>query len=1169
MLSTPSLLHACVNRSSNSASLFRTMRSLMLSAAVVIAASSSAFAQRELTNIPDPDPEIERQSFIVADGFEVNLYAADPRIAKPIQMNFDPQGRLWIASSEIYPHIEPGKIANDKILVVTDTNGDGVADETSVFAEGLLIPTGVEPGDGGAYVANSTELVHFADLDHDGRADQKRTLLSGFGTEDTHHIIHTFRWGIDGALYFNQSIYIHSHVETPWGVRRLGGGGIWQFRPASQRLEIFCRGFVNTWGHEFDRWGQSFATDGAGGEGINYVFPGSVFLTAPGAPRILKGLNPGSPKYCGLEVVSGSHLPDDWQGNLITNDFRGHRVCRFVLTEDGSGFASREQKEVIKTEHVAFRPIDVKMGPDGAIYIADWYNPIIQHGEVDFRDPRRDHTHGRIWRVTAKGRPLVKRPQLVSATVPELLTALSSSEGFTRRQASRVLQERGAPAVVPALKELQTKLGKPTTENTAWLTELLWLNQAVGNVDSTLLEQLLRAENPQARAAAVRVLSGWNDRIPNVLALLESAVTDAEPRVRLEAVRALSEIRKPAAAELAVRALDYRMDQFLDFAVWQTMRDLEPVWLGEFIAGKIDFDGKGHRQIFALQAINSPRIVAPLVRLIQQGHLEPAQVDVALNLVANLGGPTELQLAFDSVLGENTSREQRLRISAALREAALRRGVRPQGDLSVVIPWTRSDDVETRAAAWRLAGAWQLAGVRESAETVAATSETSPAERRACFDGLVSLGGDESMQVLRRLGAPTMPMPIRLGAAAAMIRLNADAAINDAVDILAAAGSTDDTAEVFATLFDRRNGGQMLIAALNGKQLNPDVARNGIRQARSTGRDVAALIAALSTAGQIASGERMLSPEELLALVNDVREHGSAARGETIFRRSNLNCLKCHAITGAGGQVGPDMSSIGASAQIDYLIESLLTPNKAVKEGYNAITVLTTDGLQKTGVKLRQTDTEIVLRNSDDEPISIPVSQVEEQVPAISLMPAGLTDELTREELVDLVRFLSELGKVGDYAPSLARVARRWEVLRSDASGSSNFNRGTVQQAMSGPSNLWTPFYSRVSGNLDLAEMPLLQVGADSNPMSMLRCKLTVTTAGAAALSFNRSRGVQAWIDGDPITVDSLVTVQLSPGEHVVTVAVNRRDETEGLRLELRDPPAGQPAANVQFVGGK
>src|SRR5690606_2514338 len=139
-------------------------------------------------------------------------------------------------------------------------------------------------------------------------------------------------------------------------------------------LEILCRGFVNPWGHHFDDWGQSFATDGAYGEGINYVFPGAVYVTAPGAKRLVKGLNPGSPKHCGLEILSGRHLPEDWRGTMITNDFRAHRVCRFDVTEQGSGYASKQMPEVITTGHGAFRPVDVKMGPDGAIYLADFYN---------------------------------------------------------------------------------------------------------------------------------------------------------------------------------------------------------------------------------------------------------------------------------------------------------------------------------------------------------------------------------------------------------------------------------------------------------------------------------------------------------------------------------------------------------------------------------------------------------------------------------------------------------------------------------------------------------------------------------------------------------------------------------------------------------------------------
>jgi putative membrane-bound dehydrogenase-like protein len=230
--------------------------SVLAALVFLLSGSPRAFGQRAPFPIPDPDPEIERKSFVVADGFEVNLFAADPLIAKPLQINFDPAGRLWIASSEVYPQITPGAVADDKVLIVEDRDHDGRADSTTIFARGLLIPTGIEPGDGGAYVANSTELLHFKDTNGDGKADATRVVLSGFGTEDTHHILHTLRWGHDGMLYFNQSIYIHSHIETPHGVRRLGGGGIWQFRPETMELEVFIRGLVNPWGHHIDRWGQ-------------------------------------------------------------------------------------------------------------------------------------------------------------------------------------------------------------------------------------------------------------------------------------------------------------------------------------------------------------------------------------------------------------------------------------------------------------------------------------------------------------------------------------------------------------------------------------------------------------------------------------------------------------------------------------------------------------------------------------------------------------------------------------------------------------------------------------------------------------------------------------------------------------------------------------------------
>ena len=401
--------------------------------------------------VPDPDPAVELASFQVAPGFEIELFAAEPMVSNPINMNWDARGRLWVATSPIYPHLKPGQKADDQIVILEDTDGDGKADVRTVFADGLLVPTGVLPGDGGAYVANSTELVHMSDTDGDGRADQTRVLLSGFGTEDTHHILHAFRWGPSGRLYFNQSVLINSHVETPFGVKRLPAAGVWEYDVERGSLEVYARGMVNPWGFQFDRWGQNFATDGAYGEGINYVFPGAAFFWARGVPRIMKGLNPGQPKECGLEILSGGHLPEAWRNRLVTADFRAHRIVSFELSDSQSGYFSEQTEDLLQSDHGSFRPVDIKMGPDGAIYVCDWYNPIINHGEVDFRDPRRDQQHGRIWRIAAAGRRPLANPRLDQADVAGLLGALKSPQQWTRDMARQQLKYRQRREVLASL----------------------------------------------------------------------------------------------------------------------------------------------------------------------------------------------------------------------------------------------------------------------------------------------------------------------------------------------------------------------------------------------------------------------------------------------------------------------------------------------------------------------------------------------------------------------------------------------------------------------------------------------------------------------------------------------------------------------------------------------
>jgi putative heme-binding domain-containing protein len=1141
---------------------------MWLALALLLTASGSALAQRD-AKTPDPDPEIERKSLQVAPGFEVNLFAADPLLAKPIQMNFDAAGRLWVACSEVYPQIKPGQKANDKVVILEDTKGAGKADKVTVFADGLLIPTGLEPGDGGVYVADSTDIIHFSDPGPDGKARKRRVVLSGFGTEDTHHIIHTFRWGPDGMLYFNQSVYIHSHVETPYGVRRLNAGGVWQFRPETMRLEVFLRGFWNTWGHHFDRWGQSFLTDGAHVEGVNYGVPGAYYAAASDASRILPGLNPGSPKHCGCEILSGTHLPEEWRGNVLTNDFRGHRVCRFVLREDGAGYASQEKPELIKTAHPAFRPVDIKMGPDGAIYIADWYNPIIQHGEVDFRDPRRDTTHGRIWRVTAKGRPLVERPKLVDAPTRDVLDALKSPEDWTRHFAKRVLKERGSK-VVPDLAAWVQKLDPNDANREHHLLEALWTYQSLDVVEPKLLAAVLNARDHHARAAAVRVAAAWHERLSNPLELLAVRIADDHPQVRLEAVRALGQIPSPRAAQVALQALDRPVDRWLDYGLWLTVRELEPHWMPTLQDGKFDYNGNTRHLLFALQSAASKggaqAALKPLVELLKGGKIAKDREEGVLTLITALGGPAELTLVLDRALDKDSDTARKLALLAALDEAARQRGVKPAGDPARIGQLFTVDSEPLRAAALRIAGSWKTESLRPVILEIARGDKTGDIVRQAAIDSLVLQGGPANKNALEELAAKERPLPVRRQAVIGLVALDQQAAAQRAVDVLT---TTEGTEEVFAAFVQRKGGGAVLAKALADKKLPADVAKVGLRTVRLAGLAAPELEVALVRAGGLTDVKRELSAKEMEQLVADVQKLGDAARGELIYRRKDMVCLKCHAIAGAGGQVGPDLTSIGASAQVDYLIDSILLPSKAIKEGYHALVVSTKAGQIVTGIKVRETKEELVLRDGDDKELTLAVKDIDERGNAPkSLMPEGLADPLTRAELIDLVRFLSELGKVGPYQAGTARVVRRWQVLESTPKTQELLRSTRLASATgSDPALVWSSGYSTVSGTLPLDAVPVIKYRGDAGPVSFARCQLDVTTGGKVKLLLNYTAGLTVWLDGTPVELGDQLLLDLSTGVHTLTMALDRDKRKEPLRVEL-DDVAGS-AARVRIVGGK
>lgn len=546
----------------------------------------------------------QQKRFRLHKDFEIQLVASEeefPELANPVALNFDSKGRLWVATMASYPHWKPKTKMDDKILIFEDHNGDGKADECKVFADGLHQPTGFEIGHGGAYIAEQPDILFAKDTDGDDKADVVTRKLFGYGSADSHHGIAAFEWGPGGNLYFQEGTFKFSQVETPYGLKRLHEAGIWAYHPKSEKQTVFSNfAFSNPWGHVFDSWGQNFIGDASSGNGY-WAAPISGRIDYPlkhagGAQhRRLASETGGKPNYkfptfypkrirplSGCAMVSSRHFPPEMQGNfLVTNVIGDRAVLNHSVREKGSGFVGKEVPSLIQCDDGNFRPVDIQIAPDGSLYIVDWHNALIGHLQHNLREPNRDHSHGRIWRLKHKTRPLLEPAKIHGASVADLLELLKVPEDRTRYRAKRELAARDSDEVLAAVQTWVKALDSADAEYEHHMLEALWMYQTHNVVNQELLEKLLGSKDHRVRSAATRVLSFWIDRVPNHMSLLEKCVNDDHPRVRLEGVRAISFLRGDDAVELALAVLEHDTDKYLEYTLDETMRRLEQKTLGE------------------------------------------------------------------------------------------------------------------------------------------------------------------------------------------------------------------------------------------------------------------------------------------------------------------------------------------------------------------------------------------------------------------------------------------------------------------------------------------------------------------------------------------------------------------------------------------------------------
>ncbi len=554
----------------------------------------------------------------IAEGMQVNLFASEerfPDLLNPVQMAVDTDGRLFVSVWPSYPHWNPITPRRDKIICLPDDDGDGVADRCVTFADELNSVTGFEFWNGGMLVAALPEIWFLKDTDGDDKADLKVRMLQGMSSADSHHSANAMLMGPDGWLYWSRGIFNVAAMETPTQTVRSGESGVHRFNPRTFEMEFHFPIGPNPHGDVFDQWGYQFANDGTSGTG-SYV-------------NIGKGI--GNKQWFKMRVrpvsangiLSSSHFPAENQGNfLICNCIGFLGVLQHEVHYEVADITATEIEPILVSSDPNFRPSDIEVGGDGALYVADWANAIIGHMQHNMRDPNRDQEHGRIYRVTAPGRPLLAPTKLKGKSIPEVLQAFYAKENGVRYRARLELSGRPSKEIDAQLHTWFTRLDPRNADDAQALLEGLWVLEEHRLPDLAWIQKTFAAKEPRVRAASIRTLGHWAERVQGWEELLMAAARDDSGLVRAEAVKTAVDLQGPVAVEavyeVANRPLDPELETVLRYA-----------------KQRLDIDAKLRAQIDSKQPLSEAGLQYALVNADAERLLQLPRSEKVLQAVLN------------------------------------------------------------------------------------------------------------------------------------------------------------------------------------------------------------------------------------------------------------------------------------------------------------------------------------------------------------------------------------------------------------------------------------------------------------------------------------------------------------------------------------------------------
>jgi putative heme-binding domain-containing protein len=965
-------------------------------------------------------PAEEQKSFHLPPGFAIELVAAEPDIIKPINMNFDDRGRLWVTQSVEYPfpvkeeEIKKGRRPRDTIKILEDTNGDGRADRITTFVDGLNIPIGVLPVPHGALVYSIPNIYRVTDTKGTGKADEREVLYGTFGHADTHGMASSFTWGFDGWVYGCHGYSNTSEVKGADGhTVRMQSGNTYRIRPDGSRIEQYTHGQVNPFGLCFDPLGNLYSAD-CHTRPMMMLLRGAYYESF-GKPNDGLGFAPemcthdhGSTAIAGIVYYAADHFPPAYRDTIFVGNVVTNRINHDRLERHGSTYKAIEQPDFLICDDPWFRPVDIKLGPDGALYVADFYNRIIGHYEVPLTHPGRDHERGRIWRIVyrgpdGKGKPVQPRVDWSEATARELVEQMGHPNLVVRMEATNQLVERGGSRVIAALRTHLTFDTSPLQR-----VHILWALERLHALNERQLVEAAGDREAMVRVHVQRILSERPEASASLYRLARARLRDEDAFVRRAAADALG--RHPNVDNigplLALRHAVPADDSHLLHTVRMALRDqLRPaeVW------AKLPSDSwnEADRKAIADAAggVHSAPAAAFLLAHLQHMTETPDNVLRYVHHVARYGDKETVKAVLKFARGRQP---EDLRAQAALFKA-MQQGTQERGGALSDAARHWADDLARKLLASKhgdallagieLAGSLQMAPLREHLTALVDRKDAGEAQRKAALDALLAIDPKGSIGLFSRiLGDGAEEIGLREHAAGLLGRLNKPEAHAELLKTLAVAPARLQNV-IAVHLAGSSQGAEKLLDAIASGKASARVLQEWFVHIN--------LVKHVKLRDELA---RLTPPADkhLQELLQHRRSGFAASRtdpalGAAVFEK---HCAACHQIANRGAKIGPQLDGVGVRG-LDRLLEDVIDPNRNVDQAFRSTSLQLKNGQLVSGLLLREEGEVLVLADAQGKEVRVPKSGVEERtVSQMSPMPANLVDQIPEADFYNLLAYL-------------------------------------------------------------------------------------------------------------------------------------------------------------------